>query len=165
MFASRFGIFFFPKLVVQGRSAVHFLLAMCLRFVLVVMVCAVMVDCITSQVQKDSLLDLYKATNGGNWANTFNKWQNSTDPCLVPWFGISCDTSKQNVLGITLNYLNLQGTLPNLLLPKLISMCGFAYLLDFLYLIQGREMTNNFLTGNVPELDFCTELESMWVLS
>ena len=71
------------------------------------------------QNQKDSLLALYSSTGGPFWTNRAN-WNNATDPCTAPWFGVTCDAQKEQVIWLDLPSNNLRGSLPDLKLPALI---------------------------------------------
>ena len=43
-------------------------------------------------------------------------WNTTTDPCANPWYGVKCDSSKTNVIGISTSAtscLNLAGPFPS----------------------------------------------------
>ena len=89
---------------------------MCLR--LLPLALALSVACLLPQYQIDSLVTLYNTTGGPFWASNTN-WITPTDPCTSPWFGVTCDASKENVTELRLSSNNLTGSLPDLQLPAL----------------------------------------------
>ena len=102
-------------------------------------------DCLAvtqiSQVECESLLQLYNSTDGANWTNN-EGWNTTNTPCR--WYGITCENNgvvKINMLGKydfdSEDYLgnNLVGTIPNFSgLPNL----------QVLYL------SKNQMTGEIP---------------
>ena len=60
--------------------------------------------------EQQALIDIYNTTNGDNWVNKQN-WLTNSDACT--WHGITCDSTKTNVLNIELQQNGLTGSLPN----------------------------------------------------
>jgi hypothetical protein len=96
-------------------------------------------------IERKSLESLYLNTNGPNWIHKTN-WMLPSDPCdtLLPWDGIGCLMSAQNipllsVENIALQNNNLQGELPSSLFTS------YQYLIDL-------DLSNNALTGTLPTL-------------
>ena len=58
-----------------------------------------------SSTQKQALIDLYNATNGAEWSNT---WDLNAD--VSTWHGVKVENS--NVVGLNLSMNNLNGQLP-----------------------------------------------------
>ena len=92
-----------------------------------------------SAKEKQALVDLYLATNGENWVNT---WQLNTP--VSEWYGITVEKNK--VTGIDLLFNNINGTLPA-------SIGNFENL-------KLLELSFNKLSGTIPmELGRLSKLE------
>ena len=87
-----------------------------------ILTCVAAVACLLPAFQKDSLLTFFNATSGNNWLNSYGLWSGATEPCSVPWFGVGCDPYNENIVSVSLDSNNLNGSLPNLLLPKLTTL-------------------------------------------
>ena len=75
-------------------------------------------EAIVSEVERQSLVDLYNATGGDSWDDNDN-WLVG-DPCEDSWFGIRCDRATNSKIDtIRLGRNNLVGTIPTLNLPTL----------------------------------------------
>ena len=85
-------------------------------------------------LQRNALIDLYKATGGDNW--TINTNWCSTEP-VSTWYGVKCN-SEGLVTSIDLANNNLRGTLPESL-ALLMDNCNYL------------KLGFNSLSGNVPE--------------
>lgn len=64
----------------------------------------------------NALMSFYEATNGNNWYVNYG-WtagvnEVQCNPCEDYWFGVECN-DENRVIGLWLNYNNLEGTLPN----------------------------------------------------
>ncbi len=94
------------------------------------------------------LLNLYSSTNGASWTNKTG-W-NEGDGTECSWYGISCDTGPNHVIGISLNNNNLSGPLPAI---------G-----DLTYL-QTLEAYGNNLTGPIPALSGLTSLQTIYLFA
>ncbi|OQY54070.1 MAG: hypothetical protein DRR08_14725 [Candidatus Parabeggiatoa sp. nov. 2] len=94
-----------------------------------------------SQIECESLLQLYQSTNGANWEQ--NKgWNVTNTPC--DWVGVTCD--KAGVIWLVLSQNNLTGTLPNFRgLPQL----------------QTLALNNNQLTGAIPDFSGLPKLQTL----
>jgi len=109
------------------------------------------IDCKTvtaiPQNECDTLVKIYKATNGPNWIDrAINKWNLTQNPCI--WTGIIC--TKGRVTRITRKQQNLVGTLPKL--------SAFTKLQIF-------DLANNQLSGSIPsDLNALTQLQefNLW---
>ena len=42
-----------------------------------------------------ALVSLFNATNGQHWRNKTG-WATTSDPCLAPWFGVTCTGGTPN---------------------------------------------------------------------
>lgn len=59
---------------------------------------------------KKALLQFMEKISAGNLPDIQNwGWNNVSDPCIDKWFGVSCDSSSQNIKKITLGGLNFTG--------------------------------------------------------
>ena len=67
--------------------------------------------------QTNSLVALYNATSGSSWVTGWNLQDN---PCT--WQGVICDGAENNVEHLLLPGNKLDGTLPDLALPNLLSL-------------------------------------------
>ena len=58
----------------------------------------VLVESALAAAQQQSLVDLYDSANGASWSQKVN-WPMG-DPCnaSLPWFGVTCDAGRTNVL-------------------------------------------------------------------
>ena len=82
-----------------------------------------------------ALRELYDATQGADWTRNAD-WLSSAPICN--WYGISCPASNP-FLTITLNSINLRGTLPD-----------WGNHPTFLSLIQYFDLDNNEIAGTLP---------------
>ena len=111
---------------------------------------------ILSVNESDSLelIKLYKATNGANWAY---KWDLSKP--IYTWTGIALTSDKRNVRMIYLSTNQLEGTIPNLNLPKLERLdLGYNQLIGpipnfTLPELQSLYLGYNPLSGTIPNFD------------
>ncbi len=96
--------------------------------------------------ERTALLGLYNATGGAGWANR-NGWQGpSGTEC--DWFGVTCNGSRNAVVGLALSSNRLSGALPA-------GLTGLAQL-------QTLELEDNALTGSVPrQLAGLSKLKSL----
>ena len=97
-----------------------------------------------SQVECESLLELYHSTNGAEWKNN-EGWNVTNTPCS--WHGVTCENG--GVTEISLRYSNnLNGTLPDFRgLPNL----------------QRLLLDNNQLTGAIPDFSALPHLERLFL--
>jgi Leucine-rich repeat (LRR) protein len=94
-----------------------------------------------SQIECESLLQLYQNTNGAQW-NKNDGWNVTNTPC--DWFGVSCENHGVTVIQLPRN--NLTGTLPDFRgLPKL----------------RKLELDSNQLTGTIPDFSGLPELRTL----
>ena len=93
--------------------------------------------------QRAVLISLYASTNGASWTNKTN-W-NGVAGTECTWFGVICNSTQSNVIGIQLRSNNLVGTLP---------------VLSGLTALQSFDVRVNQLTGPVPSLTGLTALQS-----
>ena len=84
-------------------------------------------------LERQALIDLYKATNGDNWINKTNWCSNKH---VSEWYGVVCD-KKGQVKEIHLSSNNLVGSIPE-------SIGNFAKL-------QQLNLSSNQLTGSIPK--------------
>lgn len=112
--------------------------------------------------ERQALIAIYEATDGGAWAINTN-WC-TTSPCPIEsptfappgsecymgtpgggWFGVVCNHDKTHVIGLNLSANNLTGSLP--------PIAALTAMQDFL-------VSNNELGGTLPELGALTSLRS-----
>ncbi len=123
-----------------------------------------------SQVECESLLELYHSTDGPNWTNN-EGWNVTNAPCS--WFGVTCNAGY-----VTEIYLNddgngvyrgngLTGQIPDLNLPNLEILALSRNQLtgsipDFNHLpnLQQLSLGTNQLTGSVPDFSHLPKLQS-----
>jgi hypothetical protein len=90
------------------------------------------------QSQRDVLISIYNATNGGSWTN--NTGWNGAAGAECSWFGVICsggsDDLSRNVTNLNLNGNQLSGTVPDV-------FAGLPGLTEF-------NVLNNSLTGSLP---------------
>jgi Leucine-rich repeat (LRR) protein len=120
-----------------------------------------------SQVECESLLQLYHSTDGPNWTNN-NGWNVTNMPCS--WRGITCENN--GVVEINLNGFNnnLVGSIPNFNdLPNLrVLDISFTQLTgaipDFSGLpnLQSLELSINQLTGPIPNFSNLPNLQNIY---
>ncbi|MED5386353.1 MAG: hypothetical protein VYA28_06980, partial [Pseudomonadota bacterium] len=90
------------------------------------------------QSERDVLISIYNATNGGSWTN--NTGWNGAAGTECSWFGIICsggsDDLSRNVTNLNVNSNQVSGTVPDV-------FAGLPYLTEF-------NVLNNSLTGSLP---------------
>jgi Leucine-rich repeat (LRR) protein len=99
----------------------------------------------------ETLVALYKSTDGPNWNDSqTNNWNVTNEPCQ--WAGITCE--NEHVTQINREYVNLVGTLPDL------SALTFLQSLDLGTNCGLRcgYWQNSQLTGTLPNLSALTQL-------
>ena len=96
--------------------------------------------------ERATLVALYQATDGANWAQTDNWLSNDS---IAAWYGVKTDDDGR-VTELTLAGNNLSGTLPDLSALNRLTILA----LDF-----------NQLTGSIPDLSALTQLEWLSVSS
>ncbi|KAJ0403687.1 hypothetical protein P43SY_003799 [Pythium insidiosum] len=79
----------------------------------------------TSRSELGALKLLFWATEGAQWANTWDVQRPDADPCIENWYGIRCDDDG-HIISIRLPRNNLIGYIPV------------------------EDLSSNFLTGAVP---------------
>ena len=94
----------------------------------------------TSQIECESLLELYHSTNGVEWEHN-NGWKVTNFPCA--WYGITCKDG--GVTWINLSSNRLTGAIPD-----------FSALPNLRWL----ELSSNQLTGTIPDFNALPNLES-----
>lgn len=100
------------------------------------------------------LVRLYNATNGANWTN---KWNLNTP--INTWYGVELNANGC-VTGIGMENNNLEGTLPNLDMPNLVSLnLRVSKLRGTLPNLNCPNLTwfyltNSQITGSVPNFNF-----------
>lgn len=62
--------------------------------------------------ERAALLNLYASTNGASWASATN-W-NGPAGTECTWYGVHCDATQSNVIGIVLQGNNLTGSIQSL---------------------------------------------------
>ena len=87
------------------------------------------------------LLNIYIDTNGAAWVFSTN-W-NGPPGTECGWFGITCNGSNTNVIGVELQGNGLDGTLPAI---------------NDLTQVQTLNFSGNAITGNIPSLTGLTQL-------
>ena len=101
-----------------------------------------------SQVEFESLIDIYNSTNGDNWVNNTG-WDINASACDVSndWYGLTIENG--HVTSIQLQNNNLNGTIPN-------SITRLTYLrVLYLYLNQ---LSGSFPSENINDLSSLTNL-------
>ncbi len=78
---------------------------------LVVFVAALPAAAGIPQSERNALMALYTATNGGSWTHNDGWGSTTVDECH--WYGISCNTAGNSVTGIDLHSNNLSGQIPS----------------------------------------------------
>ncbi|HEU4888684.1 MAG TPA: fibronectin type III domain-containing protein, partial [Thermoanaerobaculia bacterium] len=97
--------------------------------------------------EREALIALYQSTNGPGWADKTNWLGAAGTECT--WFGVSCDETGSNVIGIDLYSNQLDGTIPS-------SIRNFP---KMRFLLVG----NNDLRGPLPsEIGELPELERFY---
>jgi len=99
-----------------------------------------------SQIECESLLQLYHSTDGANWINN-NGWNITNTPCS--WFGVTCENNS--VVSIIFFDFpqynnNLVGTIPD-----------FTSLLN----LQVLNLEYNELTGEIPDFSNLPDLPAL----
>jgi len=122
-----------------------------------------------------SLLELYNNTDGENWKNKTG-WNETNTPCR--WFGITCSGGSVRKIELfddgskSHEGNNLNGQIPNLILPNLSSLNlsynqlsgeipNFSNLPNLLIL----HLHYNKLTGSLPDFSNVPKLTEFWVYS
>jgi len=142
-----------------------------------------------SVVECESLLELYRNTNGAEWENN-EGWNVTNTPCS--WYGVTCDNSGVTVISLVGNQLtgtipnfsallNLQklelswnqlmGTIPNFsALPNLRKLSlGYNQLtgtipnFNALPNLQELSLSENQLTGTIPNFSALPNLQGLWL--
>src|SRR5690606_25659520 len=91
--------------------------------------------------ERDVLLSLYEATNGGDWTDSTG-WNGAAGTeCM--WYGIACDETESHVTEVYLGMNGLTGSLP--------SIAGLGQLTSF-------DVSFNDLQGELPSLAGLAEL-------
>ncbi|KAJ0389890.1 hypothetical protein P43SY_011617 [Pythium insidiosum] len=91
----------------------------------------------TSRSELGALKLLFWATEGAQWANTWDVQRPEADPCIENWYGIRCDDDG-HIISIRLPRNNLIGYIP-VEFPR----PALSYLREL-------DLSSNFLTGAVP---------------
>jgi hypothetical protein len=99
-----------------------------------------------SSAERAALVDLYNSTGGSGWWDTVGWLGEPGTECS--WTGITCDDSGTQVIGLSLLFANLTGTLPD-------SLNGLTHLTS----LQINDNRN--LTGSVPSLAGMSQLQSI----
>jgi hypothetical protein len=113
------------------------------------------------------LVDLYNSTNGAGWWDTVGWLGEPGTECN--WSGITCNESGTSVVGISLLFANLTGSLPaslnrltnltNLQFNDNRNLSGSIPSLTGLTRLQNIDLSRNGLTGSLPSLAGLTSLE------
>lgn len=85
--------------------------------------------------ERQALVDLYNSTGGESWVINDN-WLVG-DPCANNWYGVDCNLSKTNVIGLYLQLIHLTGPIPH----------GLDRLTELTHLY----LFSNNLTGPIPK--------------
>jgi hypothetical protein len=131
-------------------------------------------DAQISQVERDALIELYNSTGGASWSDNTNWLGSLGTECT--WYGVTCNSAKQQVRSIDLEYNNLDGSLPNSI--------GDFTALEWIYLrlnhlsggippelgnlsgLIGLDLSWNRLSGGIPpELANLSSLQHLWLES
>eukprot|EP00002_Diphylleia_rotans_P022079 TRINITY_DN4316_c0_g1_i7.p1 TRINITY_DN4316_c0_g1~~TRINITY_DN4316_c0_g1_i7.p1 ORF type:complete len:320 (+),score=41.89 TRINITY_DN4316_c0_g1_i7:58-1017(+) len=105
--------------------------------------------------QHHEILKIFDATNGEKWLNNYG-WR--TDKPICEWYGVYCEDKCDSsiilenrcpVLYIILDRNGLEGTIPNITLPWLLSL----------------ELFNNKIQGTIPNFQMLPNLEYMILYS
>ena len=112
-----------------------------------------------ADVQRESLIAIYNATNGQNWTNNAGWLDDRIDYCL--WYGIDCDENGY-VVGIDLKDNNLVGQFPVYTRTPTFDSMGNVlrgsewqyskYGLANFYKLELLELANNKLMGTIEYL-------------
>lgn len=97
--------------------------------------------------EHDALISLYVGTNGANWTNNTGWHVSPPDGTECSWYGVTCDQTMSNVIGISLENNNLTGSLTEL--DRLTKLSAFL-------------VTQNHLTGGFPTLNGLTNLSTFY---
>lgn len=131
-----------------------------------------------SLVQYNSLKALYDSLNGSHWIGGCNwNWNfdnDRTQPCTMPWNGITCNQYQTSITHIQLGSCNMQGIIP--------TDIGNFVDLEYLSLQYNRKITGkipseigltslkdiqlsfNKLSGSIPpQLYQLTNLKQLWL--
>jgi len=122
-----------------------------------------------SQIECESLLQLYQSTNGAQWLHN-NGWNVTNTPC--GWFGVTCENNgvTEIDLGLSSPGNNLTGTIPDFQgLPWLHrleldnnQLTGAIPDLSGLPILQTR-LSGNQLTGAIPDFSGLSQLQSLFL--
>ena len=88
------------------------------------------------QIERDALIALYNSTDGLNWTNQAGWMGAAGSECS--WFGIECNSDKDQVISIHLASNGLQNELPQ----DIQNLSGLAHL----------DLRDNQLSGYIPEI-------------
>lgn len=121
--------------------------------------------------ERETLVALYNATDGGNWTNSTN-WLSNND--ISTWHGVS--VSNGQVTGLDLSLNNLTGTIPaalgNLNNLENLNLTGnqlrgaIPTTLGNLNNLENLNLSFNQLSGEIPAaLGNLNNLEVMWLVS
>ncbi len=118
--------------------------------------------------ERQALIDLYNATNGGSWTHSTG-W-NGAGGTECNWYGVTCDGTGTTVQSLNLGYNNLVGTVPttlgNLTGLTLLDLydnklSGSISYLSNLTKMQQAYLSINQLTGSIPDLSGLTSLQRL----
>jgi len=120
-----------------------------------------------SPEERAALVDLYNSTGGPGWWDTVGWLGEPGTECS--WTGVICDDSGSAVIGLSLLFANLDGTLPESLngLSHLTSLqlndnrnlTGSVPSLAGMSHLQSIDLSRNAFTGNLPSLAALGELQ------
>jgi len=120
-----------------------------------------------SSAERAALIDLYNSTGGPGWWDTVGWLGEPGTECS--WTGVTCDDGGTQVIGLSLLFANLTGTLPDTLngLTHLTSLqindnrnlIGSVPSLAGMTQLQSIDLSRNAFTGSLPSLAGLTALQ------
>ena len=120
-----------------------------------------------SQIECESLLQLYHSTNGSNW-KTNTGWNSYLEPC--DWYGVTCENNSVVAIDLSYEYKRFENYRPS----TGFSMHYFNYVPDNnlvgtipnfkgLPNLQTLSLADNHLTGAIPNFSGVPNLQELYL--